>query len=64
METESLDLDPMPYIVVVIDEMADLMLTAGKEIEAAVQRLAQMARAGAWPGNQTPRAGRQRYDAL
>jgi S-DNA-T family DNA segregation ATPase FtsK/SpoIIIE len=45
METESLDLDPMPYIVVVIDEMADLMLTAGKEIEAAVQRLAQMARA-------------------
>jgi S-DNA-T family DNA segregation ATPase FtsK/SpoIIIE len=44
-ETESLDLEPMPYIVVVIDEMADLMLTAGKEIEAAVQRLAQMARA-------------------
>ncbi|MFO0201502.1 MAG: DNA translocase FtsK, partial [Alphaproteobacteria bacterium] len=36
---------PMPYIVVVIDEMADLMITAGKEIEAAVQRLAQMARA-------------------
>ncbi|MEZ5994196.1 MAG: DNA translocase FtsK [Hyphomonadaceae bacterium] len=35
----------MPYIVVVIDEMADLMITAGKEIEAAVQRLAQMARA-------------------
>jgi S-DNA-T family DNA segregation ATPase FtsK/SpoIIIE len=45
METESLSLEPMPYIVVVIDEMADLMLTAGKEIEAAVQRLAQMARA-------------------
>jgi S-DNA-T family DNA segregation ATPase FtsK/SpoIIIE len=44
-ETESLQLEPMPYIVVVIDEMADLMLTAGKEIEAAVQRLAQMARA-------------------
>ncbi len=44
-QTESLALEPMPYIVVVIDEMADLMLTAGKEIEAAVQRLAQMARA-------------------
>jgi S-DNA-T family DNA segregation ATPase FtsK/SpoIIIE len=43
--TEALDLEPMPYIVVVIDEMADLMLTAGKEIESAVQRLAQMARA-------------------
>lgn len=39
------ELVPMPYIVVVIDEMADLMLVAGKEIEAAVQRLAQMARA-------------------
>lgn len=36
---------PMSYIVVVIDEMADLMMTAGKEIEAAIQRLAQMARA-------------------
>ncbi len=35
-ETEALELEPMPYIVVVIDEMADLMLTAGKEIEAAV----------------------------
>jgi S-DNA-T family DNA segregation ATPase FtsK/SpoIIIE len=44
-ETEQLPLEPMPYIVVVIDEMADLMITAGKEIEAAVQRLAQMARA-------------------
>jgi S-DNA-T family DNA segregation ATPase FtsK/SpoIIIE len=42
---EMLDLAPMPFIVVVIDEMADLMLTAGKDIEAAVQRLAQMARA-------------------
>lgn len=44
-ETEALDLDPMPYIVIVIDEMADLMMVAGKDIEGAVQRLAQMARA-------------------
>ena len=44
-EHEELDLEPMPLIVVVIDEMADLMMVAGKEIEAAVQRLAQMARA-------------------
>jgi S-DNA-T family DNA segregation ATPase FtsK/SpoIIIE len=44
-ETQALPNESMPYIVVVIDEMADLMLTAGKEIEAAVQRLAQMARA-------------------
>jgi len=44
-ETESLDLKPLPYIVVIIDEMADLMMVAGKEIEGAVQRLAQMARA-------------------
>jgi S-DNA-T family DNA segregation ATPase FtsK/SpoIIIE len=44
-ETEELDLEPMPYIVVVVDEFADLMIVAGKEIEAAVQRLAQMARA-------------------
>jgi S-DNA-T family DNA segregation ATPase FtsK/SpoIIIE len=44
-ETRELPLESMPYIVVVIDEMADLMITAGKEIEAAVQRLAQMARA-------------------
>jgi S-DNA-T family DNA segregation ATPase FtsK/SpoIIIE len=40
-----LALEPLPMIVVVIDEMADLMIVAGKEIEAAVQRLAQMARA-------------------
>lgn len=44
-EEEHLDFDHMPMIVVVIDEMADLMIVAGKEIEAAVQRLAQMARA-------------------
>ena len=35
----------MPFIVVIIDEMADLMMVAGKDIEGAVQRLAQMARA-------------------
>ncbi|MBO6724365.1 MAG: DNA translocase FtsK [Rhizobiaceae bacterium] len=44
-ETESLELESMPYIVVIIDEMADLMMVAGKDIEGAVQRLAQMARA-------------------
>jgi S-DNA-T family DNA segregation ATPase FtsK/SpoIIIE len=44
-ETEHLNLEPMPYIVVIIDEMADLMMVAGKDIEGAVQRLAQMARA-------------------
>ncbi len=44
-EDEEIDLNPLPFIVVIIDEMADLMLVAGKEIEGAVQRLAQMARA-------------------
>ena len=44
-EEFEIDLTPMPFIVVVVDEMADLMLVAGKEIEGAVQRLAQMARA-------------------
>ena len=44
-EDEVLELEPMPYIVIVVDEMADLMMISGKEIEGAVQRLAQMARA-------------------
>jgi len=44
-EEQPLALKPLPFIVVVIDEMADLMMVAGKEVEAAVQRLAQMARA-------------------
>jgi S-DNA-T family DNA segregation ATPase FtsK/SpoIIIE len=44
-EDEVLDLQPMPYIVLVVDEVADLMMISGKEIEGAVQRLAQMARA-------------------
>ncbi len=44
-EEKELDLQPLPYIVVIIDEMADLMMVAGKDIEGAVQRLAQMARA-------------------
>jgi S-DNA-T family DNA segregation ATPase FtsK/SpoIIIE len=45
VENQALELTHLPYIVVVVDEMADLMLVAGKEIESAVQRLAQMARA-------------------
>ncbi|MBA4749154.1 MAG: DNA translocase FtsK 4TM domain-containing protein [Alphaproteobacteria bacterium] len=44
-ETQPLDMTPLPYIVIIVDEMADLMMVAGKEIEIAVQRLAQMARA-------------------
>ncbi|BAV48631.1 cell division protein FtsK [Mesorhizobium loti] len=44
-EQQEIDLAPMPYIVVIVDEMADLMMVAGKEIEGAIQRLAQMARA-------------------
>jgi len=44
-EKEELDLEPLPFVVVVVDEMADLMMVAGKDIEGAVQRLAQMARA-------------------
>ena len=44
-EEEALELEPLPFIVIIVDEMADLMMVAGKDIEGAVQRLAQMARA-------------------
>jgi S-DNA-T family DNA segregation ATPase FtsK/SpoIIIE len=44
-EQEEMELSVLPYIVVVVDEMADLMMVAGKDIEGAIQRLAQMARA-------------------
>jgi S-DNA-T family DNA segregation ATPase FtsK/SpoIIIE len=44
-ESEQFNLEPLPFIVVIIDEMADLMMVAGKDIEGSVQRLAQMARA-------------------
>ncbi|WP_293575420.1 DNA translocase FtsK [Phaeobacter sp.] len=44
-ETEEFAPEALPYIVVIVDEMADLMMVAGKEIEACIQRLAQMARA-------------------
>lgn len=42
---ESLEYEPMPQIVVIVDELADLMMTAGKEVEFLIQRLAQKARA-------------------
>ena len=45
IEEKPLDLSPLPYIVVIVDEFADLMAVAGKEIEGLIQRLAQMARA-------------------
>jgi S-DNA-T family DNA segregation ATPase FtsK/SpoIIIE len=44
-EHQEMELEPLPFIVVVVDEMADLMMVAGKDIEGAIQRLAQMARA-------------------
>ncbi len=44
-ESETFELEPLPFIVIIVDEMADLMMVAGKDIEGAIQRLAQMARA-------------------
>ena len=44
-DEQAMDLTSLPYIVIIVDEMADLMMVAGKDIEGAIQRLAQMARA-------------------
>ncbi len=44
-ETQKMDIEPLPRIVIIVDEFADLMIVAGREVEASVQRLAQMARA-------------------
>ena len=44
-EKQEIKMEKMPFIVIIVDEMADLMLTAGKDIESSIQRLAQMARA-------------------
>jgi len=44
-EDQELPMEPLPFIVIIVDEMADLMLVAGKDVEASIQRLAQMARA-------------------
>lgn len=61
-EEQELDLTPLSYIVIVVDEMADLMLVAGKEVEAAIQRLAQMARAARHsPDYVNPKAVSRRY---
>lgn len=44
-ESTPIEMEPLPFIVIIVDEMADLMLVAGKDIESSIQRLAQMARA-------------------
>jgi len=59
--TEELNYEPMPYIVVIIDEMADLMMVAGKDIEGAVQRLAQMARAAGRKSTRHTKLSRSDY---